>query len=158
MSGFVRAAIVLGVGLGGLIDGIVLHQVLQWHHMLSVPVAPVTLEALRVNTLADGVFHLGAWVVTLVGVVWLTGARKPPAARRTLAGGVLVGWGAFNLVEGIVDHYLLGIHHVRAGPDAGAYDLAGLIIAALLVGAGVTVLRRADRAPRDDARSRSCPG
>ena len=27
--------IILGVGLGGFVDGIVLHQVLQWHHMLS---------------------------------------------------------------------------------------------------------------------------
>ncbi|MEO6001904.1 MAG: DUF2243 domain-containing protein [Opitutus sp.] len=29
-----RAAIVLGVGLGGFIDGIVLHQVLGWHHLI----------------------------------------------------------------------------------------------------------------------------
>ncbi len=28
-------ATILGVGLGGFVDGIVLHQVLQWHHMLS---------------------------------------------------------------------------------------------------------------------------
>jgi uncharacterized membrane protein len=25
--------ILLGVGLGGFVDGILLHQVLQWHHM-----------------------------------------------------------------------------------------------------------------------------
>src|SRR5215212_10407320 len=25
--------VVLGLGLGGFVDGIVLHQVLQWHHM-----------------------------------------------------------------------------------------------------------------------------
>jgi uncharacterized membrane protein len=28
-------ATILGVGLGGFVDGIVLHQVLQWHHLLS---------------------------------------------------------------------------------------------------------------------------
>ncbi len=27
--------IVLGVGLGGFVDGILLHQLLQWHHMLT---------------------------------------------------------------------------------------------------------------------------
>ena len=27
--------IVIGVGLGGFVDGILLHQILQWHHMLS---------------------------------------------------------------------------------------------------------------------------
>lgn len=29
------AGILFGLGLGGLFDGILLHQVLQWHHMLS---------------------------------------------------------------------------------------------------------------------------
>jgi Predicted membrane protein (DUF2243) len=28
--------ILLGVGLGGFVDGIVLHQILQWHHMLTI--------------------------------------------------------------------------------------------------------------------------
>lgn len=27
--------IILGVGLGGFLDGIVLYQLLQWHHMLT---------------------------------------------------------------------------------------------------------------------------
>jgi uncharacterized membrane protein len=27
--------ILLGIGLGGFVDGIVLHQILQWHHMLT---------------------------------------------------------------------------------------------------------------------------
>jgi nucleoside-diphosphate kinase len=27
--------ILLGIGLGGFVDGIVLHQMLQWHHMLT---------------------------------------------------------------------------------------------------------------------------
>jgi uncharacterized membrane protein len=29
------AGIFLGLGLGGFFDGIILHQVLQWHHMLT---------------------------------------------------------------------------------------------------------------------------
>ena len=31
----VAAGILFGLGLGGFVDGIVLHQLLQWHHMLS---------------------------------------------------------------------------------------------------------------------------
>lgn len=27
--------LLLGLGLGGFFDGIILHQVLQWHHMLT---------------------------------------------------------------------------------------------------------------------------
>jgi uncharacterized membrane protein len=38
----------------------VLHQVLQWHHMVShVEDYPMTtLEGLEVNTFADGLFHV----------------------------------------------------------------------------------------------------
>ena len=35
---------------------------------------------------------------------------------RSLLGWSLVGWGLFNLVEGVVDHHILQIHHVRRGP------------------------------------------
>jgi len=31
----IAAGIFLGLGLGGFVDGILLHQILQWHHMLS---------------------------------------------------------------------------------------------------------------------------
>ena len=58
------AAIMYGIGLGGFVDGIVLHQILQWHHMLSAtgdhPVT--TVAGLEVNTLADGFFHVGSWL------------------------------------------------------------------------------------------------
>ncbi|MEO3814967.1 DUF2243 domain-containing protein, partial [Sphaerisporangium sp. B11E5] len=68
---------VLGVGLGGFVDGIVLHQVLQWHHMLSstdsdnigIRYYPVdTVAGLRMNTLWDGLFHVFTWVAVLVGL------------------------------------------------------------------------------------------
>jgi uncharacterized membrane protein len=29
------SGLLYGLGLGGFIDGIVLHQILQWHHMVS---------------------------------------------------------------------------------------------------------------------------
>ena len=34
---------------------------------------------------------------------------------RAFLGWLLVGWGLFNLVEGVVDHHILTIHHVREG-------------------------------------------
>jgi uncharacterized membrane protein len=27
--------VLIGFGVGGFVDGIVLHQILQWHHMLT---------------------------------------------------------------------------------------------------------------------------
>jgi uncharacterized membrane protein len=50
---------------------------------------------------------------------------------------MLVGWGLFNLVDGVVDHHLLTIHHVREDAvHQTAWDLAFLAFGALLVLAG----------------------
>jgi len=51
------AGILFGLGLGGFFDGIVLHQVLQWHHVLSSWYPVNTIENLELNTRWDGVFH-----------------------------------------------------------------------------------------------------
>ena len=147
----VLPGLLLGVGLGGFLDGIVLHQVLQWHHMLShterFPTG--TLAGLRGNTVADGLFHAFAWLAVVVGlfVLWrrvrLGGAAWTPTA---LAGLLLAGWGAFNLVEGIVDHHLLGLHHVREGvAHQLLYDLGFLALGAALVAGGWALYRRAAR-------------
>ncbi|MEI5675622.1 MULTISPECIES: DUF2243 domain-containing protein [unclassified Nocardioides] len=127
-----------GVGLGGFVDGIVLHQLLQWHHLLSdTGRDPRTLAGLEVNTMADGFFHVVTWFVVVGASVvtvaqWRQG-RLAPSWRFHL-GGVLLGWGLFNLAEGLVDHHLLGVHHVR--DDLGgplAWDLAFLAVGASLV-------------------------
>ena len=139
------AAILLGVGLGGFFDGIVLHQILQWHHLVSTPVPPDSVANLELNTLFDGLFHAATWVVTVAGVFVLLsadGARTEPGGTRTLIGGALVGWGGFNLVEGVVDHHLLNLHHVRPGPDELLYDLAFLGLGAAMVAVGAVLLRK----------------
>jgi uncharacterized membrane protein len=58
---------------------------------------------------------------------------------------MLVGWGLFNVVEGVVDHHLLTLHHVRegAGVNETAWDLAFLGFGVLLV-AGGRLLARSD--------------
>jgi uncharacterized membrane protein len=55
--------IFLGLGLGGFADGILLHQVLQWHHLRTGDGtfgnrSMNTIGGLEANTLADGVFHV----------------------------------------------------------------------------------------------------
>ena len=62
---------------------------------------------------------------------------------RALLGWMLIGWGLFNLVEGIVDHHILTIHHVREGSNQTAWDLAFLAFGLLLV-LGGKALTRAD--------------
>ncbi len=114
------AGVLLGLGLGGFFDGIVLHQILQWHHMLTSSGAhPAnTVAGLEVNTLWDGLFHAGTYSMTVVGLWMLTRVlsdrdRSVPWSTPAFVGLLLMGWGAFNVVEGVVDHHLLGIHHVR---------------------------------------------
>ena len=137
-------AVVLGLGLGGFFDGIVLHQILQWHHMLSAHTPPNSLASLEFNTVADGLFHASTWIFTTIGLGLLWAAMRRGAALpwSHLVGGLLAGWGAFNVVEGIVDHHLLGVHHVRPGPDELAYDLAFLVWGAAMLGIGAWLLRR----------------
>jgi uncharacterized membrane protein len=132
------AALVLGIGIGGFLDGIVIHQLLGWHHMLSGWYPRENVELMMIG---DGLFHLLCLIIVLVGVGLLN--RRAPLPQRVLLGGLLAGWGVFNLVEGVVDHQILGIHHVRPGPDQLAYDLAFLASGALLLMIGTLFARRA---------------
>jgi uncharacterized membrane protein len=140
------AAVLLGLGLGGFFDGIVLHQILQWHHMVSTPTPPDTLGNLQLNTLGDGMFHAATWIVTVAGVFVLmssNGGRHEEGGMLTFIGGALLGWGLFNVVEGLVDHHVLNLHHVRPGPDEFAYDVAFLAWGVIMLAAGAWWIRTA---------------
>jgi uncharacterized membrane protein len=156
------AGIVLGVGFGGFVDGIVLHQLLQWHHMLTstdsdnvgIPYYPRdTVHGLEINTVWDGVFHVFTWLMVLTGMSMLFSrvqqGRGQVWKRRALWSWVLVGWGLFNLVEGLVDHQILGIHHVRSGAHQLAWDMGFLALGAVLVVGGWLLSRSVPR-PADD--------
>jgi uncharacterized membrane protein len=145
-SRLIRGGTLLGIGLGGLFDGIVLHQILQWHHMVSSTTPPDTVENLELNTLGDGIVHAAAWVVTVAGVFVLMasdGARHEAGGTRTIVGSLLAGWGVFNVVEGVIDHHLLGLHHVRPGADQLVYDVAFLVWGAAMLIVGCWLVARA---------------
>lgn len=139
-NGATAPGLVLGVGLGGLVDGWGLHQILQLHNMLSARVPPVTMDAMRTNMVADGLFDAGAWAVVFVGawMLWVAGRRGAVPSGRRFAGQLLAGWGLFNLVEGVIDHHLLQLHHVVDRPvHVPLYDWLFLAVggvAFLLVG------------------------
>jgi uncharacterized membrane protein len=149
---FTAGGILLGLGLGGFVDGIILHQVLQWHHMLTdygehATFPATTVSSLEDNTFWDGLFHASTWVFVTGGLflLWRALSGGYHATWRSMVGLLLAGWGIFNLVEGIVDHHILTIHHVRddvANPLW--WDIGFLAVGALLVIAGFA-LRRSDR-------------
>ena len=62
-------------------------------------------------------------------------------------GGMLAGWGIFNFVEGLIDHQILGIHHVRPGhPHQLLYDLLFLASGIVLMLVGWRMWKAAPRA------------
>ena len=143
--------VLYGIGLGGFVDGIVLHQLLQWHHMVSdVHDYPTsTVAGLEVNTLADGLFHAATWLFVVAASLatlksWRDGRIAPSYTFHF--GGVLAGWGIFNVVEGTIDHLLLGVHHVR--DDLGgplSWDLGFLAFGVVLVVVGWSMQRSGRR-------------
>ena len=102
----IAAGAALGIGMGGFVDGIVLHQLLQVHNMLSAKyptrgIAPEQLVVhLQINMFWDGLFHVLTWVMTAIGLALLWSAvrrRDVPLASKTLLGAMILGWGLFNL-------------------------------------------------------------
>lgn len=139
-------SLLLGLGLGGFIDGIVLHEILQWHHMISSAESPDALTGLQHNVMADGFFHVGTWLLVMAGafatvVSWRRGDLAPSWSFHI--GLLLAGWGIFNVVEGTVNHLLLDVHHVR--DDLGAplsWDIGFLVFGVLQIIAGWLLYRR----------------
>jgi len=121
----VTAGTFLGIGLGGFLDGITLHQLLQTHNMLSAIRPKDSVANMEINMFWDGLFHLLTWIMTAIGLwlLWKAGTRRDvPWSGKTFLGALFLGWGLFNLVEGIIDHHIIGIHHVVERLGVSAWD------------------------------------
>jgi uncharacterized membrane protein len=138
----------LGFSLGGFFDGILLHQVLQWHHLLS------NVEALggdlRSQVMADGLFHALMYLIAAVALHQLW--RRRLAAGEAGAGPVLwglalIGFGAWHVVDAVFSHWITGIHRIRVdSPNPLAWDLLWFLVFGVVPAlAGWRVLRRAGR-------------
>ncbi|MBT2694089.1 DUF2243 domain-containing protein [Bacillus sp. ISL-55] len=132
------AGLILGLGLLGAVDGIVFHQLLQWHHM-------VLSDNIQLEIFTDGLFTaLFSALLLWGGVKIFQDARKNRlgSSWRIFLGGIFIGGGAFNLVEGIVDHHILQVHRVKPlAENPLMYDLAFLAMGALLVIIGFMIKR-----------------
>lgn len=140
--------ILLGIGLGGFLDGIVLHQIVQWHHMLSTVLPPTSMEAMRTNMRWDGLFHVATWGFSLAGVFLLWRAARSRPLRlptRWFVGLLLLVWGLFNLIEGLIDHHILDIHHVRRYAPDPVWDLGFLASGVALIAVGWWLARSGRR-------------
>lgn len=134
------ASMVLGIGLGGFIDGIVLHQVFQVHEMLSNKIPATDYVGKSVNMFWDGIFHFFCLVVVLIGTIllWkLLSRNDVDRSGKLFGGGLLLGWGLFNMVEGLIDHHILKLHNVvelSTNHDIGNYTFLGISVVMLIIG------------------------
>lgn len=138
------AGIVLGLGQAGFFDGIVIHQLLQWHHMFTNIETDRTVAGLELNTLGDGLFHLFDYVLTLIGIalLWRVAIKEDVShSTATFIGALLMGAGLFDFIEGLIDHQILGIHHVKPGVNEFAWDMGFLALGLGLIIAGWFITR-----------------
>ncbi|MBU8906473.1 DUF2243 domain-containing protein [Desertibacillus haloalkaliphilus] len=129
----------LGFGFLGAMDGIIFHQLLQWHSVI--------MDTDRAGQIiSDGIFHFATTVTLVVGgiLLWLAGNPADLSRGvRLVIGGFLIGGGIFNLVEGIINHHILQIHRVRPAADHPlVYDLAFLASGAILLIVGIIIRRK----------------
>ena len=123
MRAWHRWGIVLGFALGGFFDGILLHQILQWHHLLSLVPGVTTLRA---QVLWDGYFHALMYGVAIVGLwgLWRSRDELQEQWGQALLGTLLIGFGLWHIVDSVLSHWLLGIHRIRLdSPNPLLWDL-----------------------------------
>lgn len=130
----VLAAAVIGVAVMAAVDEIVFHQILGWHHFYD-------RSTLSVGLLSDGLLHSAELLALVGGFFWFADLRRRGAlVPRAAWGGFLLGAGAFQLFDGIVDHKVLRLHQIRYGVHLLPYDVVWNVaaVALLLLGAWVT--------------------
>lgn len=129
----------IGMGLVGTLDEVVLHQLLHWHHFYDKSTSTVGL-------VSDGIFHVFSTALLLLGAYLLFRGRAVEGdreIRRAWAGGLL-GGGAFNFYDGTVQHKLLKLHQVRPGvPNEMPYDVVFIGLSLVLLAIGWSLLRSA---------------
>ena len=135
------SGLLFGAGTMGAVDEIVFHQLLHWHHFYDRASGAAGL-------VSDGLLHAATWSATVAGLALLADVRR----RRSFApgawwGAVLLGAGAFQTWDGVVDHKLLRVHQVRYGVDPTGYDVAWIGAAVVLLLAGALLMARTRRRP-----------
>ena len=132
-----NAGILLGIGLGGLLEGIVLHPI------------------------ADSWFQLALWLISLTGVGALWSAVRGPGpllSGSALVGYLFVGWGAFNVAEGLLNHPILGMPLAQVPLQEWGFLLvggAGFVVLGLLLRGAAPAAPTLERRSGSDRRSGS---
>jgi len=148
-------AFTLGFAFGAFFDGILLHQVLQWHHLLSLVQGDLYRD-IRMQILADGLFHAAAYLLATGGLVLLWGGGRARPADRIVLGWAVLGFAAWQFADVTLVHWAIGLHRVRVDvPNPLVWDVGWLmVLGSLPLFAGLWLLRgQSQNARRRSARS-----
>jgi len=125
-----RASLLLGFAMGGFFDGIFLHQILQWHHLLS-GIQTGALGSLAAQVAADGAFHAVMYVIATLGLIELCRARMGSASSdaRPPSGLFWIGFGVWHIIDAVLSHWITGIHRVKMDADSPLiWDIAWVVV------------------------------
>ncbi|PXX46791.1 DUF2243 domain-containing protein [Undibacterium pigrum] len=148
------AGIFFGLGLGGLVDTVILPRIINWHNTPSNALPITSIKNLVTSNFTGSM--TASFTYTLTCVFFITAFILFWQASRTyslqpssplLKGSLLTGWGTFNMIEGIMGHYLLNAHHAE-GSVAIAYsiywDICFLVTGVIMLAAGVRLIQQKD--------------
>lgn len=137
------AGFILGFALGGFFDGILLHQILQWHHLLSNVQAA---QDMRMQIMADGLFHALMYVLAGAGLYLLwrrRAALSDAGAGRALIGWALLGFGGWHMTDAVLSHWITGIHRIKVdSPQPLLWDLLWFFVFGVVPAVAGWVLRK----------------
>ncbi|MCG1010356.1 DUF2243 domain-containing protein [Salinicoccus sp. ID82-1] len=136
IKGNVVSGVLFGIGLMALVDEIIFHQLLQWHHFYdrSTPF---------IGILSDGLLNAFALFAVVLGLFMFADLnRKHNRLMATWTASFFIGLGGFQLFDGLVNHKLLQVHQVRYGVEVLPYDLGWNIAGAVLLVIGIVLMIR----------------
>ena len=129
------SGLLAGVGLAAFIDETVFHQLLHWHHFYDK-------STLAAGLVSDGLFHAFGFTAMVVGLFLLADSlRRGGFIPKRWWAALLLGWGGFQLYDGIVQHKLLKLHQIRYHVTLWPYDLTWNGVAVIMIITGVLLMQ-----------------
>lgn len=125
------SGVFIGIGAMALIDEIIFHQLLQWHHFFD-------FNTMQFGIFSDGLLNSFALFAIVAGIFLFAHVTKMYSySLLRWWSGIFIGLGSFQLFDGIVSHKLLQIHQIRYGVELLPYDIAWIASAILLLAVGI---------------------
>ena len=130
----ILAGVLIGIGVAGFLDETVFHQLLHWHHFYDK-------SSMSAGLVSDGLFHAGSWLSIVTGLFLFADLqRRGATVPKRLWAGAFLGWGGFQVYDGLIQHKVLRLHQIRYSVDTAPYDLVWNILGGLGIVIGAVLL------------------